>query len=237
MQDDSIVPASAQDLMAEVVSIVPASIRDLMTEVELAVPEGGAWCSVEKASALVAIVLALRPKIVVELGIWTGGSAIPMAIALRHLGAGQLIAVDAWSAADSIQGQGEVDSKWWGETVGPDGHERAYQTFLGRLEKHRITAERCAVVRRRTDEAVVLSSIDVLHHDANHGPQAMCDIARWAPAVRVGGMLIIDDIDWVGDHVRRARAHAIELGFRELYTHHQDDPQYRPYCVLQRVRL
>lgn len=217
--------------------IAVVSIRDLMTEVELAVPEGGAWCSVAKASTLVSIILALRPKIVVELGVWTGGSAIPMAIALRHLGVGVLIAVDAWSAPDSIQGQGVVDSKWWGETVGPEGHEQAFQMFKSRLEKHHVSAVRCLVVRQRTDEAAVPPSIDVLHHDANHGPQAVLDIVRWAPAVRVGGLLILDDLDWAGDHVRRARAHAITLGFVELYTTHLQDPQYRPYCVLQRVRL
>ena len=205
-----------------------------MAEIEAAVPEGGNWCSVEKASALASILVALHPKVVVELGVWMGGSAIPMAIALRHLGAGQLIAVDAWSADASVLGQEIDDSKWWGETIGPDGHESAFQTFLGRLEKHHIAPDRCLVVRKRTDEAAIPSSIDVLHHDANHGPQAILDIERWASAVRMGGLLVIDDLDWPGDHVQRARDRAIELGFVELYTRHQDS-RYRPYCVLQRL--
>jgi predicted O-methyltransferase YrrM len=220
--------------MTNDVTVEVLSVANLMVEIEAAVPEGGSWCSVEKATALAAIVVSLRPKIVVELGIWQGGSAIPMAIALRYLGVGQLIAVDAWSADASIQGQGTDDSKWWGETIGADGHEHAFQTFLGRLEKHHIAPDRCSVVRQRTDEAIVPPIIDVLHHDANHGPQAVLDIERWVPAVRVGGLLVIDDLDWPGDHVRRARTRAIELGFVELYTHHQD-PRYRPYCVLQRV--
>ena len=57
----------------------------------------------------------------------------------------------------------------------------------------------------------------------------MDDIARWAPAVRVGGFLIVDDIDWPGNHVRRACDHALELGFVELYTLDKG-------CVLQRIR-
>lgn len=216
-------------------SSVPASVRDLMSEIETAVPEGGSWCSVEKATALASIIVALHPKVVVELGVWMGGSAIPMAIALRHLGAGQLIAIDAWSTDASVSGQEIDDSKWWGETIGADGHERAFQTFIGRLEKHHITSDHCLVVRQRTDEAVVPPSIDVLHHDANHGPQAVLDIARWAPAVRVGGLLVIDDLDWPGGYVRRARDLAIELGFVELYTR-QSYSNYRPYGVLQRLR-
>lgn len=216
-------------------SAIARTTQDLMAEIETAVPEGGSWCSVEKATALAAIIVALHPKVVVELGVWMGGSAIPMAIALRHLDVGQLIAVDAWSAEASVSGQEADDSKWWGETIGDDGHERAFQTFVGRLEKHHITSDRCLVVRQRTDEAIVPSSIDVLHHDANHGPQAVLDIVRWAPAVRVGGLLVIDDLDWPGDYVRRARDLALELGFVELYTR-QRHSNYRPYGVLQRLR-
>lgn len=211
------------------------SVRDLMAEIEGAVPDGGSWCSTEKATTLAAIVLAIRPKIVVELGVWQGGSAIPMAIALRHVGDGQLIAVDAWAADVSVQGQVAENSKWWGETMGADGHERAFHTFMGRLEKHGITSERCAVVRQRTDVALVPPSIDVFHHDANHGPQVVDDIDRWAPAVRVGGLLIIDDLDWPGDlyptairHVRRACDRARELGFCELYP-------LGTGCVMQRL--
>ena len=228
------VSATGSAAIAVTISANVVARRDLMAEIEVAVPDGGSWCSVEKATALATILMDLRPKVVVELGVWQGGSAIPMAITLRYLGAGQLVAVDAWSAAASVQGQEEADSKWWGETISDDGHERAYQTFLGRLRKHGISDDRCTVVRRHTDEADVPPCIDVLHHDANHGPQAVRDIERWAPAVRIGGLLVIDDIDWPGGHVRTARSRALELGFVELYTRHQG-PEYRPYCVLQRV--
>jgi predicted O-methyltransferase YrrM len=190
----------------------------MMSEIETAVPEGGMWCNLDKAFALAATVIALRPKVVVELGVWMGGSAIPMAIALRCLGSGQLIAIDAWSAEASVSGQEEIHSKWWGETIGVNGHEQAFQTFMARLKKHGVTSERCAVQRLRTDEAVVPPMIDVLHHDANHGPQATEDIARWAPAVRVGGFLVIDDVAWTGNHVRRGVTLAKELGFVELYS-------------------
>lgn len=205
-----------------------ASLRDVMREIEESVPEGGNWCSVEKALTLASIVVALRPKVVVELGVWMGGSAIPIAIALRHRGTGRLVAVDAWSAAASVQGQATADSKWWGEVVGGDGHEKAYQTFLERLRKHSV-GDCCTVVRQRADAAHVPASIDVLHHDANHGPQAVLDIERWSPAVRVGGLLVIDDLHWEGGHVERARARARDLGFVDMYA-------LGTGCVMQRVR-
>lgn len=205
-------------------------MKQLLNEIEAAMQDDVGWCSFDKAVTLAAIMVVLRPKVVVELGVWKGGSAIPMAIALRQLGVGQLIAVDAWSPEASVSGQETVHSKWWGETMGLDGHERARETFLRRLDTHGITPERCAVWRQRTDEAVVPSVIDVLHHDANHGPQVVLDIDRWAPSIRAGGMLIMDDLDWPGGHVVRARDHAVELGFVELYT-------LGTGCVMQRVDL
>lgn len=211
------------------------NLGSVMAEIEAAVPEGGTWCSLEKANVLASIVVATRPEVVVELGVWQGGSAIPMAIALRALGVGKLVAVDAWSVDASVVGQEDVHSKWWGMTMGTEGHERAYQTFLARLKKHSITQDRCEVWRQQTDQADVPEAIDILHHDANHGPQAVRDIDRWAPAVRVGGFLIIDDLDWPGDgapdaprYVKRARDRAIELGFEELYL-------LGTGCVMQRV--
>ena len=189
---------------------------DLRREIEEAAPEGGDWCSPDKAIQLASLVIALRPQIVVELGVWMGGSAIPIAIALRHLGVGQLVAIDAWSTEASVAGQEGVNAAWW-QSVGDKGHKRARKTFMARLEKHRIMPERCAVVHRWSDEAAVPRAIDILHHDANHGPQVVADIERWAPAVRVGGLLILNDLGWPGGHVRRARDHAIALGFVEQY--------------------
>jgi predicted O-methyltransferase YrrM len=209
--------------------VMPINIRELMADIEAIVPEGGDWCSVDKALALTTLIVGLRPKIVVELGVWRGGSAIPMAIALHRLGAGRLIAIDSWSAESSIAGQEVAHAQWWGEKMGDAGHELALETFMGRLAKHKIGQEICWVVRQRTDEAIVPESIDLLHHDANHGPQVVLDIQRWVPAIRVGGVLVIDDLNWPGGHVVRARDLALEIGFTELYA-------IGTGCVMQRVR-
>jgi FkbM family methyltransferase len=209
-------------------SMVEVDLKGLFAEVEVALPEGGDWCSQEKALGLVTLIVGLRPKVVVELGVWMGGSAIPMAIALRHLGFGKLVAVDSWSPEASVAGMEEANAHWWGETIGVAGHETAFQVFVSRLKKHKIGA-RCVVRRERADQAAVPAAIDLLHHDANHGPQAFEDIERWAPAVRVGGFLVLDDVEWSGGHVGRAKARAIELGFVERYP-------LGTGCVMQRVR-
>jgi predicted O-methyltransferase YrrM len=189
---------------------------DLRREIEDAAPEGGDWCSPDKAIQLAALVTDLMPQVVVDLGVWMGGSAVPMGIALRHLGIGKLLAVDAWSTEASVAGQEGDNAAWW-QSVGPQGHEQARQTFMERLQKHRLLLDYCTVQQQASDEATVPSSIDILHLDGNHGPQAVADMERWGAAVRVGGILILNDLNWTGGHVRRARDRAIEMGFAEQY--------------------
>ena len=209
--------------------VAAVNFQALLSEIELSMSSDIGWCSLEKASTLAAILVAMRPKVVVELGVWMGGSAIPMAITLRHLNAGQLVAIDAWSTKASVAGQEDAKHvEWWGNNMGDVGHEKAYQTFILRLKKYGVAAERCKVVRQTTGEAEVPPIIDLLHHDANHGPEIIADIKRWTPSIRMGGLLVIDDLDWAGNHVVQARDLATKLGFVELYS-------LGTGCVMQRV--
>lgn len=210
----------------------PVEFKKLVADIERSLSdEDAGWCSLDKALTLASIVLAIRPAVVVELGVWTGGSAIPLGLALTAVGSGQLLAVDAWSAEASVDGQAaEEHAQWWGVKMGDAGHRRAFEMFLARLRRHGVHPDRCAVRRQRTDVATVPPSIDLLHHDANHGPQAVRDIERWAPAVRLGGMLVIDDLAWHGGHVSTARDRAVELGFEQRFL-------LGTGCVMQRVRI
>lgn len=201
---------------------------DLRREIERSSPEGGDWCSPDKAIQLAALVMAHRPQMIVELGVWKGGSAIPMAIALRTLGFGQLMAIDAWSTKASVEGQDASNAAWW-QSVGDVGHEQARSIFMARLKKHEISSDRCVVVHSRSSEAAHPKVIDILHVDANHGPQAVDDVKRWSSVVRVGGLLILNDLGWAGGHVQRARDLAIQMGFVEQYP-------LGTGCVMQRVR-
>lgn len=198
-------------------------IDELMREIAERFSDGGDWCSLEKAQTLAAIVVGLRPRLVCEIGVWMGGSLVPMAMGLRaldHLDRAQgrepvarrVVGVDPWSAQESCAGQAEVDKSWWG-TV---DHEAAMLVFLARLERHGLR-EYCEVVRCSSDDAIVPPSIDLLHVDGNHAEQATRDVARFAPRVPAGGILVLDDLSWAGDHVRRAQDLARELGFCTLY--------------------
>lgn len=213
------------------------TLKGLSAEISASRDQEDTWCDLAKAETLAALVVATKPQLICELGVWRGASLIPQLLALKHNGVGHALAIDAWSPEASVAGQEDVHVAWWGQKIGSGGHDRAYRTFLGRLAKNGV-AKLCTVLRQRTDEAPVPLTIDILHHDANHGPQAVLDVERWASAVRVGGYLVIDDLDWPGPaapaattrHVARARERALELGFVELYA-------LGTGCVMQRVRM
>ena len=118
-------------------------MKDLFAELERITPEGGDWCTVKKSQTLAALVVALQPQTVIEIGVWHGGSCIPMCLALRYVGGpGRMIAIDPWKPEASIADQGETNARWWGAT----DHEDAYRVFVSRLERHGITI--CSIERR-----------------------------------------------------------------------------------------
>jgi len=212
------------------------TLSALMSDIEQALPDGGDWCSLEKAQTIAALVVGLRPRVICEIGVWMGGSLIPMLMALRELRdadasagrpviARRAIAIDAWSPDASTIGQVEADGAWWGAV----DHEAAFAAFSARLDQHGVR-DLCEVIREKSDDVDVeerferfgpsvgpFVAIDLLHVDGNHGEQSIRDVSRFVPFVRVGGVLVLDDVSWSGGHVRRALEVATELGFRELY--------------------
>lgn len=210
----------------------------LMSHVERVLPEGGDWCTCEKAQVLASLVIALRPRLVVEIGVWMGGSFIPMAIAGAEVANAtkqivRMLAIDAWSSAASVVGQDDKNAKWWGET----NHDQAYDAFKRRVAKleadqPRESSMSIQIARMPSDlyPAETLDRIDLLHVDGNHGEQALRDAQRFAPRVRVGGIAVFDDVAWEGGHVSKAVAFCEEVcGFEVMYP-------LDTSVVMQRVR-
>jgi hypothetical protein len=167
------------------------------------------WTTPEKAMQLYELTKKLKPKVVVEIGVWGGRSTLPMAMALRELGAGKLIAIDPWSATESEKGQTEPQSAaWWAA----QNHEDVYKSFMWHMKRNAL--EGIVQVQRTTsDAASVPEEIGLLLLDGNHGEQALIDAKRFAPKVVIGGMCLLDDLDWTGGHVRQAEEFIKSIGF------------------------
>jgi predicted O-methyltransferase YrrM len=173
----------------------------------------------------------LRAKNILEIGIWEGDSFVPMLIAARELTAidgvaRMLFAIDPWDANASVRGQNLENAQWWGVTAGADAHENACATFRKRV--HALGGDALVTTLRATSTEAWAKHFsivgdfgdrvfDLIHIDGNHGPQAIEDVRMYAPLLGIGGILVLDDLNWSGGAVRTARELAQQIGFRQLY--------------------
>jgi hypothetical protein len=186
----------------------------LFDQIETLVPSLGGWTSVPKAQTFSGLILAYRPMISVELGVWEGRGALSLALAHKEIGRGMVYAIDAWSPEASVQGQiQEADRKHWAAA----NHEAAYQIVMNKAKA--LEVQHClTVIRKRSEDVDPPEGIGFLIVDGNHGETAIADVKRFAPKVLIGGFCYLDDLDWAGGAVRRAEAQLKSMGFRELYT-------------------
>ncbi len=169
------------------------------------------WCDVEKAQALAAIVIGLRPKVSVEIGVFGGRSLIPMGMAHAIVG-GHVIGIDPWSKDASLDGMDGANKDWWASV----DHEAVYQGFLNAANRP-IAEGFIQVARNTSDKAIdaIPAVIDLLHVDGSHSEKASCfDVQTFGSRVRAGGILVMDDIEWAS----KATAMLASLKFNYLYN-------------------
>ncbi len=186
---------------------------EVFRRIERLTPKLSEWTPMYKAHTLAALVIALRPSLTVEVGVWQGASLIPMALAHRAIGHGRIIAVDAWSNAASTEGQVNLDDvKWWGAV----DHEQAYQTFMRVLAEEGLS-QFVEVVRCKSEEFAVPDGVELAHIDGSHTEQAVRDVQHFAPKMARHGIFVLDDYLWAGGGVKRACAALESAGWVEMY--------------------
>lgn len=187
-------------------------MRTLLAEIEHVLPQGGEWCSLEKAQTLASLVVGFRPRLVVEIGVWSGGSLVPMLLAMQSIKTGRAIAIDPWSSVSSCRDEVPQNVEWWAAV----DHEAALRRFLARLEVYDL-ASLCEVWRHPSDSCIPPDGIELLHVDGSHTDQAIRDVDRFARNVVRGGILVLDDVGWEGGGVQRALELARSIGFTDRY--------------------
>ena len=184
-------------------------MKGLFDEIYSVMPTLQGWCTIEKAECLASTIIAIRPRIVLEIGVFGGASFIPMALACKRLNCGTCYGIDPWQKAASIEDMDGANRDWWNQC----DHESVYTRFLSRLEQLKLN-EQIRLFRQRSDSVDFSATIDILHIDGNHGDTASCyDVRRFCPMVRSGGFLYMDDIGWASNAVMMVP----NLGFEELY--------------------
>lgn len=178
--------------------------EDLKSEIKSAV-EGFShgWCTVEKAIALADIIIQNKSKICVELGVYSGRSLVPQAIALRSNRSGIIYGIDPWKKENAAEGNcSDADKAWW-ESVDLD---IIHNYCMAKIWEHGLD-KWCCVIRSQSHHChqlfdnVLLKRrdkiIDLIHIDGCHSEEASTrDVDLWLPRVRSGGHVVFDDVDW-----------------------------------------
>ncbi len=162
----------------------------------------------------------IRPKIIVEIGVWKGGSTIEMASKLRALELdGVVVAIDTWLGA-------------WDHWINDDlfeqlsfdhGYPAISRKFMGNVLVAGLEDYVVPLPLDSLNAAAVFKHFgfrpDIIHLDGAHDYEAVsADLRVWWPLLRPGGLLIGDDYyeetHWPG--VREA--------FHRFFSHNRQIP-------------
>lgn len=174
---------------------VPASvetrIRRILSEID------NYWTPADKQVVLAHLIVSNNLKKAVEIGVYSGGSLIPQAVALKQTG-GEAVGIDPYCAAAAEQKDNrEILDSFDPETLNPDRDEM-YRSVLQLLDRHGLSST-CRILRMTSNDAAskIEEGMDLLHIDGNHDyDRVMDDLTNYLPKLRVGGFLVVDDIDW-----------------------------------------
>lgn len=152
------------------------------------------WCTHSKASILIDIITMTRPKRIVEIGVWGGKSLVPMACALKANNYGKIYGIDPWSSQESAKGQEGANQQFWSKV----DHISVMQGLQQKIKQFDLN-DRIKLIRKTSEDAEPIGSIDILHIDGNHSVEAaLIDLNKWVPYVKRGGFIIFDDMYWAG---------------------------------------
>lgn len=164
------------------------------------------WCSKEKASEFIDLVLEVKPEVCVEIGVFGGSSVFPVASTLKLLSHGKLLAIDPWDKIECIKYFDPTEDgehlKWWGNL----NINFIYYSYLNMLKKHDLEDYVITIRETSAKAAAQIDQIDILYIDGNHSEEVSSfDVQCYLPKVRMGGYI------WYNDALSKDRQEGIEL--------------------------
>jgi hypothetical protein len=192
------------------------------------------WCSPTKAGILAGCVTSMGGGNVCEIGVYTGRSFLPMALAVKQCGKGLAIGIDAWSPEVAAEGEDPANADWWARAV---PHDWVEKTFREKMQEMQV-CDVCRIIRDDSANVEPPQEITVLHVDGQHCGKALLDTSRFAPNVVLGGFVCLDDLNWEGGNVDLSAQWLLNHGFVERLRVVGMEPHsiYKnDFCLMQRI--
>jgi predicted O-methyltransferase YrrM len=153
----------------------------------------GGWCDAKKGLEIAKLVLETKPQRIAEIGVFEGKSTIALAQACKLNGSGTVYAIDSWKKEDCIDDEAVANQEWW-STLDLGKH---YESFVGHSVRAGVVRHIQYCRMSSWDASRFLPDMDMVHIDANHAEwPSTSDVVNWLPKLKVGGYLIMDDVNW-----------------------------------------
>lgn len=182
--------------------MVPETLKHKITAImQPGASEG--WLTPERGIEMADLIIQVRPKVVVEIGVFGARSLVAQALALKENGFGKIYGIDPWKLEMAIEGENEANREWWTKNV---NLHNIHNGAMGLIWAHGLD-EHAIVIRAPSHFASMLFSgddvmavrqeIDIANIDGCHSEIASCrDVELYLPCVRRGGYIWMDDCDW-----------------------------------------
>lgn len=154
------------------------------------VPKLEGWLSPEQAAQMAELVVRTKPAVAVEIGVFGGRAVLTHALAMQHIGHGQIFGIDPWKTDAACEGYPVDHQAWWAAVDWP----KIFQGAAEGIWRNKVE-QRAVLIRARSEHCVTLfREIDILCIDGNHSEESSCrDVANYLPLLRPGGYLWFDD--------------------------------------------
>ena len=157
------------------------------------------WCTTEKISLLMDLILAQKPAVCVEVGVFEGASLLPIAATLKYIGSGKIYAIDPWSNAEAVKNLSDTDvNKQWWQNV---DMKAVYKNFCSSIQRFRLK-DYVQVISKPSQVAVSeIGAIDFLHLDGNNSREgSLQDVLLYVPKVKKGGHIFYSGLFHCADN-------------------------------------
>lgn len=146
----------------------------------------------------------VRPRLIIEVGTWKGGSALEMAAQLERLGlaGSSLLCVDTWLGALEMWGD-QDDEERHGSLLLRHGYPQVYYQFLANVcrrgQQGRITPVPLPSLTAAQWMSLRGVRAGLIYLDGSHEEEDVAgDLADYWDLLLAGGVLFGDDYSWTG---------------------------------------
>ncbi len=172
------------------------SINQLKQNVSRNLPEFYGWCSQEKAINFIDLVLEVKPKVCVEIGVFGGASLFPVASTLKFLDQGVVYGIDPWDNAENLRQFDPADTtniNWWKKV----NFNSIYTSFRKLFKKYGLDDYVITLIMPSQSATGAIKDIDILYIDGCHSEHGfIIDVLLYLPKVRSGGYIWMNDTLW-----------------------------------------